>query len=156
MYHLHFFCFSSVLRVFFKSFSIVQFSNGFLRMYGSYTEVSGGVSSDSYMALTGGVSEDIDLRELNMGPDQLHKRVKNALSSGAAVTCGTPVSFALGKSLLCYCVNSYCPSFTSIVLIHSFLQIISISFKLFSCKLLFFSFNISLIISLMKCVSTYC
>lgn len=70
-------------------------------MYGSYTEVSGGVSSDSYMALTGGVPEDFDLRKLDMEPDQLHTRVRNALYSNAAVTCGTPVSPApLGKSII--------------------------------------------------------
>lgn len=70
-------------------------------MYGSYTEVSGGASSDSYMALTGGVPEDIDLKKLDMEPDQLHTRVRNAIYSNAAVTCGTPVSPApLGKSII--------------------------------------------------------
>lgn len=70
------------------------------RMYGSYTDVSGGMASDSYMALTGGVPEDINLRELNMEPDQLHTRVRNALSSGAAVTCSVPVSVALEKHVV--------------------------------------------------------
>lgn len=69
-------------------------------MYGSYTEVSGGASSDSYMALTGGVPEEIDLKKLDMEPDQLHTRVGNALYSNAAVTCGTPVSPVLGKSII--------------------------------------------------------
>lgn len=72
----------------------------FARMYGSYTEVSGGISSDSYMALTGGVPEDIDLRKLNMEPDQLHTRVRNALYSNAAVTCGTPSTFDKKYGLL--------------------------------------------------------
>lgn len=72
----------------------------FHRMYGSYTDVSGGMASDSYMALTGGVPEDINLRELNMEPDQLHTRVRNALSSGAAVTCSVPVSVALEKHVV--------------------------------------------------------
>ena len=61
------------------------------RLYGSYTDVSGGMASDSYMALTGGVPEDINLKELTMEPEQLHTRVRNALSSGAAVTCSVPV-----------------------------------------------------------------
>lgn len=61
-------------------------------MYGSYTDVSGGMAADSYMALTGGVSEDIDLRKMTMEPPQLHTRVRNALFSGAAVTCSVPVS----------------------------------------------------------------
>lgn len=69
-------------------------------MYGSYTDVSGGMASDSYMALTGGVPEDINLRELNMEPDQLHTRVRNALSSGAAVTCSVPVSVTIDEHIV--------------------------------------------------------
>nr|XP_034308923.1 calpain-8-like [Crassostrea gigas]XP_034308924.1 calpain-8-like [Crassostrea gigas]XP_034308925.1 calpain-8-like [Crassostrea gigas] len=72
----------------------------FARMYGSYTEVSGGVSSDSYMALTGGVPEDFDLKKLDMEPNQLHTRVRNALYSNAAVTCGTPGTFVKKYGLL--------------------------------------------------------
>uniref|UniRef100_A0A8W8MAY6 Calpain catalytic domain-containing protein n=1 Tax=Magallana gigas TaxID=29159 RepID=A0A8W8MAY6_MAGGI len=72
---------------------VALLEKAFARMYGSYTDVSGGMASDSYMALTGGVPEDINLRELNMEPDQLHTRVRNALSSGAAVTCSVPGEF---------------------------------------------------------------
>ncbi|XP_062574452.1 calpain-A-like [Saccostrea cucullata] len=65
----------------------------FARMYGSYPEVSGGTAADSYMALTGGIPEDIDLKKMSMDPDQLHTRVRNALSSGAAITCSVPSEF---------------------------------------------------------------
>ncbi|XP_022303003.2 calpain-1 catalytic subunit-like isoform X1 [Crassostrea virginica] len=72
----------------------------FARLYGSYTEVSGGSASDSYMALTGGVPEDINLKELTIEPEQLHTRVRNALSSGAAVTCSTSDEFERQHGLL--------------------------------------------------------
>ncbi|XP_078321159.1 calpain-9-like [Crassostrea virginica] len=72
---------------------VALLEKAFARLYGSYTDVSGGMASDSYMALTGGVPEDINLKELTMEPDQLHTRVRNALSSGAAVTCSVPSEF---------------------------------------------------------------
>ncbi|XP_048755739.2 calpain-9-like [Ostrea edulis] len=72
---------------------VALLEKAFARMYGSYTDVSGGMAADSYMALTGGVSEDIDLRKMTMEPPQLHTRVRNALFSGAAVTCSVPAEF---------------------------------------------------------------
>ncbi|XP_061185730.1 calpain-A-like [Saccostrea echinata] len=65
----------------------------FARMHGSFPEVSGGTAADSYMALTGGIPEDIVLEKMSMDPTQLHTRVRNALSSGAAITCSVPSEF---------------------------------------------------------------
>ncbi|XP_061185731.1 calpain clp-1-like [Saccostrea echinata] len=72
---------------------VALLEKAFSRMYGSYTDVSGGMAADSYMALTGGVPEDINLKKMTMEPEQLHSRVRHALSSGAAVTCSVPSEF---------------------------------------------------------------
>lgn len=114
-------------------------------MYGSYTEVSGGVSSDSYMALTGGVPEEIDLTKLHMDPGQLHTRVRNALYSNAAVTCGTSVSSASsGKSIIRYCANCFCSSFPIVYL--SYFEVLnsSLIFLLTVYMLIVYAFYIKL------------
>ena len=65
------------------------------RLYGNYDSIIGGLVSDSYINLTGGVAEMInfdDLHKSGMTEDQLFERLKNALSSGAVACCDVPVS----------------------------------------------------------------
>ena len=64
----------------------------FLRYHGSYNAVYGGQPGDAFLALTGGVAERIDFEESDEKPRKLYSRIRNAINSGALVTCTVPVS----------------------------------------------------------------
>ncbi|XP_067650499.1 calpain-A-like isoform X1 [Haliotis asinina] len=60
------------------------------RFHGSYTMIRGGLSSDAYLLLTGGISERIDFLRNNsrLAPAELYSRIKTSLSNGGLLTCG--------------------------------------------------------------------
>ncbi|XP_071102037.1 calpain-1 catalytic subunit-like [Haliotis cracherodii] len=59
------------------------------KMYGSYCVVSGGgLPSEAYLALTGGVAETVLLTGYTSSPHSLFQRLDKALKTGAMVTCG--------------------------------------------------------------------
>ena len=60
------------------------------RFHGGYTQIYGGWAGNSFIALTGGVAERVDMDDIK--PPQLFKRVKNALKSGSVIACSVPVS----------------------------------------------------------------
>lgn len=76
------------------------------RLLGSYAAVRAGQLSDAYMALTGGLSEKLEVEE--EGEDkavQLFTRLQAALASRAIVVAIVPVRCAIHVVLLSFC---YC------------------------------------------------
>ncbi|ESP05624.1 hypothetical protein LOTGIDRAFT_102635 [Lottia gigantea] len=69
----------------------------FARFHGSYDEVYGGQPGDAYLALTGGVSERIVFEDHRIEPIKLFHRIRNALRTGALVSCGVWVRHAVLK-----------------------------------------------------------
>ncbi|XP_048237272.1 calpain-A-like [Haliotis rufescens] len=65
------------------------------RLHGSYNVVSdeGGYPSDAYLTLTGAVAEKVSFDYDDPDPDQLFRRLRNALHTGALVTCAVPPEF---------------------------------------------------------------
>ncbi|XP_067649182.1 calpain-11-like [Haliotis asinina] len=65
------------------------------RLHGSYNVVSdeGGYPSDAYITLTGGVAEKVSFNYDDPDPTELFRRLRNALRTGALVTCAVPSKF---------------------------------------------------------------
>ncbi len=61
----------------------------FPRFHGGYRPVFGGWAGDAYVALTGGVSERVDLARVDC--DELYSRVSHALQGGAVIAASAKV-----------------------------------------------------------------
>ncbi|KAJ8314394.1 hypothetical protein KUTeg_008955 [Tegillarca granosa] len=62
----------------------------FARLHGSYAAVTGGLAADAYIALTGGVAEQIDFDKMQISAAELFRRIDIASKSGALMTCTVP------------------------------------------------------------------
>ncbi|KAK7504434.1 hypothetical protein BaRGS_00004300, partial [Batillaria attramentaria] len=71
----------------------------FAKYHGSYNAASGGHPGDSYMNLTGGVSENIEHKEVKDN-DEFYARIKNAINSGSQVISSVPGKFEGVQGLL--------------------------------------------------------
>lgn len=60
------------------------------RFHGGYPKIYGGWAGNSFIALTGGVAERVEVDDIDS--KQLFRRVKNALKSGSVIACSVPVS----------------------------------------------------------------
>ncbi|XP_033762963.1 calpain-2 catalytic subunit-like isoform X2 [Pecten maximus] len=69
---------------------VALLEKAFARSYGSYEAVTGGLTADSFIALTAGVPEMIDIQKGKTCGPVLFKRIRNAISSGAMVACTVP------------------------------------------------------------------
>ncbi|XP_060076489.1 calpain-5-like [Ylistrum balloti] len=69
---------------------VALLEKAFAKCYGSYEDVTGGQSAASFVALTSGVPEEIDLRSGEVTPNEVFVRVTNAHRSGAMVACAVP------------------------------------------------------------------
>ncbi|XP_067650492.1 calpain-A-like isoform X2 [Haliotis asinina] len=71
------------------------------KMYGSYCVVDGGgLPSEAYLALTGGVAETVLLTSYKSRPHHLFQRLDKALKTGAMVTCGILKDYVGDRGLL--------------------------------------------------------
>lgn len=62
------------------------------RLYGSYEEITAGLTADSFMNLTGGVAEMIDFRKKRISSERLFQRLHNAFQCPTTmVGCAVPV-----------------------------------------------------------------
>ncbi|XP_069110491.1 calpain-2 catalytic subunit-like isoform X2 [Argopecten irradians] len=69
---------------------VALLEKAFARSYGSYEAVTGGLTADSFIALTAGVPEMIDIQKKDVSARALFNRITNALRSGAMVACTVP------------------------------------------------------------------
>ncbi|OWF55497.1 Calpain-B [Mizuhopecten yessoensis] len=69
---------------------VALLEKAFARSYGSYEAVTGGQSAASFVALTSGVPEEVDLKSGEVTADELFVRMTNAHRSGAMVACAVP------------------------------------------------------------------
>ncbi|XP_041366750.1 calpain-1 catalytic subunit-like [Gigantopelta aegis] len=72
---------------------VALLEKGFARLHGSYNAIYGGQASDAYLAMTGGVAERVDFDEQRPEPVHLYNRVRNALQTGALVSCTVPEEY---------------------------------------------------------------
>nr|KAG5689863.1 hypothetical protein BaRGS_002374 [Batillaria attramentaria] len=61
----------------------------FAKHHGSYNAVDGGKAVDAFSALTGGVSESVDHKDVT-NPDDFYVRINNAIKSGSYVISSVP------------------------------------------------------------------
>ncbi|XP_070210636.1 calpain-1 catalytic subunit-like isoform X2 [Littorina saxatilis] len=76
-----------------NEFWVCLLEKAFARYHGSYNAVYGGQPGDAYLALTGGVAERIDFEDSDDKPRKIFSRIRNAVNSGAHVTCVVPDEF---------------------------------------------------------------
>ncbi|XP_021367799.1 calpain-1 catalytic subunit-like [Mizuhopecten yessoensis] len=79
---------------------VALLEKAFARSYGSYEAVTGGLTADSFIALTAGVPEMIDIAKGQTSGDSLFNRIANALRSGAMVACTVPEKHDNHKGLV--------------------------------------------------------
>ncbi|VDI35633.1 calpain, invertebrate [Mytilus galloprovincialis] len=70
---------------------VALLEKAFAKLYGSYVEITEGLTADSYLNLTGGVAERIDFTEKKMSPKRLFQRLYNAFQCPTTmVGCNCP------------------------------------------------------------------
>ncbi|XP_033761572.1 calpain-5-like, partial [Pecten maximus] len=72
---------------------VALLEKAFARCYGSYEAITGGQSAASFVALTSGVPEEVDLTTGEVTPYEIYVRLTNAHRSGAMVACAVPGNF---------------------------------------------------------------
>lgn len=83
------------------------------RFWGGYSNIEYGYIHDTYLSLTGGVYEAINLERTRMKPGDIYYRIKRAIAQGAQVGCAVSVSLFPGhtllprKSTVCQLINKF-------------------------------------------------
>ncbi|VDI35634.1 calpain, invertebrate [Mytilus galloprovincialis] len=70
---------------------VALLEKAFAKLYGSYEEITAGLTADSFMNLTGGVAEMIDFRKKRISSERLFQRLHNAFQCPTTmVGCAVP------------------------------------------------------------------